>query len=71
MPRKSKSEKSKSKKDSGADKGQGSGGGSPIKVNDQGSGKAPGKRCPTCTAAGRETWVFAGRSCPIDATYVP
>ncbi|KAI3326997.1 hypothetical protein HD806DRAFT_379514 [Xylariaceae sp. AK1471] len=35
------------------------------------SGTAPGKRCPTCQHAGRETWVFAGRSCPICATYVP
>ncbi|KAI1351261.1 hypothetical protein F5Y01DRAFT_283225 [Xylaria sp. FL0043] len=34
------------------------------------SGAAPGKRCPTCREAGRETWVFAGRSCPICATYV-
>ena len=32
---------------------------------------APGKRCPTCEEAGRETWVFAGRSCPICATYIP
>ncbi|KAI0405919.1 hypothetical protein F4802DRAFT_559894 [Xylaria palmicola] len=35
------------------------------------SGIPPGKRCPTCQAAGRETWVFAGRSCHICATYVP
>ncbi|KAI0874549.1 hypothetical protein GGS24DRAFT_336890 [Hypoxylon argillaceum] len=34
------------------------------------SSKAPGKRCPTCRAAGREVWVFAGRSCPVCATYV-
>ncbi|KAI1156279.1 hypothetical protein F4825DRAFT_404670 [Nemania diffusa] len=34
------------------------------------SGTAPGKRCPTCRAAGREVWVFAGRSCPVCATYV-
>jgi hypothetical protein len=35
------------------------------------SGRAPGKRCPTCKAAGREVWVFAGRSCPVCLTYVP
>uniref|UniRef100_UPI0030E1C716 cytochrome c oxidase subunit 1 n=1 Tax=Dematophora necatrix TaxID=2751867 RepID=UPI0030E1C716 len=34
------------------------------------SGTAPGKRCPTCREAGREVWVFAGRSCPICGTYV-
>ncbi|KAI0096783.1 hypothetical protein GGR51DRAFT_566964 [Nemania sp. FL0031] len=34
------------------------------------SGTAPGKRCPTCRAAGKEVWVFAGRSCPYCATYV-
>ncbi|KAI0397732.1 hypothetical protein F5Y17DRAFT_454882 [Xylariaceae sp. FL0594] len=30
----------------------------------------PGKRCPTCLAAGKEVWVFAGRSCHVCATYV-
>ncbi|KAI1324893.1 hypothetical protein F5Y16DRAFT_379500 [Xylariaceae sp. FL0255] len=35
------------------------------------SGTAPGKRCPTCRAEGKESWVFSGRNCPICATYVP
>lgn len=38
--------------------------------NSSWGGTAPGKRCPTCREAGREVWVFAGRSCPICATYV-
>ena len=37
-----------------------------------GSGTAPGVRCPTCLKDGRgEVWVFRGRSCPYDATYMP
>ncbi|KAI1121658.1 hypothetical protein F5Y10DRAFT_96567 [Nemania abortiva] len=42
----------------------------PVIVFSLTSSKAPGKRCPTCREAGREVWVFAGRSCPICATYV-
>ena len=41
-----------------------------VTINNSSGGKAPGKRCPTCQAAGREVWVFAGRSCYICATYV-
>jgi hypothetical protein len=35
------------------------------------TGFIPCGRCPTCEAAGREVWIFRGRSCYICATYVP
>ncbi|KAI0975785.1 hypothetical protein F4678DRAFT_418501 [Xylaria arbuscula] len=42
----------------------------PVDVSLLTLSKAPGKRCPNCREAGRETWVFCGRSCPICATFV-